>query len=278
MDANKITEEDRTILRSVDAGHDDATAIADEVGSDRATVRERLDVMVENGLLCETSGSFELIDSGRRLLQAPGDGSADDRIDVPESVERELAALDLTEDEVAAVRGSVSFLQYWGEATESEIRDAIFSEWPAGYDSRDAWWTDCVESALGNLSRIERPADADSTWRFDGSPGIQDGTLDGRIASGGDTEDAHFGSAKHTIEGFPLSDEERRSVAAAFGLLERRGDAAESDLTDAFETTSPSEYGSIDEWLEACLRPAFESIPGVDRDADGRWTYRATDE
>lgn len=278
MEPNKITDEDLRILWSVDAGRSDAGSIAAEVDPDRASVQERLDVMVDNGLLRESSGRYELIDSGRRLLESPGDGSADDRIDVPDVVERELAALDLGEDRKSAVRGSFAFLRYWGSATGSEIRDAIFSEYPAGFDARDAWWTDCVEPALGSLPGIERPDDSEGAWRFDGLPGVQDGTLDGRIASGGDSEDVQFGSAKHAMEGLPLSDEERASVSAAFSLLERRGEATAAELGDVFEASSLSEHDSLDEWAEACIRPAFESIPGVDRAADDRWTYRATDE
>lgn len=283
MDANKLTERDRRLLRRLVSEPADARALAAATGFDDETVEERLAVMAGNGLVLESAGGdgYELADSGRRLLDAPGDGSADDRVDVPPEAEDALAALELPADRSEAVRAAFAFLRYWGDATPSEIRDAVFTERHAGYDSRRTWWDDFVADALAALPDVESAdvagdsdvaGDADDTgvdvrWRYVGRPGTRD-DADGRdvldgAKSGARASERTFGSARHALESADLTDDERAAARSAFALLEREEDVSEGEL-------------SAVRALSKAALDALESAPGVEREG-GSWRYDVAD-
>lgn len=274
MDANKLTEGDRRLLRQLASEPADATALAAATDADADAVEERLAVMAGNGLVreSESGDGYELADSGRRLLGSPGDGTADDRVDVSPEAEEALASLGLSADREEAVRAAFAFLRYWGNATPSELRDAVFTERPAEYDSRRAWWDEFVADALAALPDVE-PADGaedsdDARWRYAGRPGVRDDDADGRdvldgVKSGVRASQRKFGSARHAIESADLTDDERAAARSAFALLEREEDVSEEEL---FADRDPSEV-ALD---------ALASVPGVRRDG-GRWRYEVAD-
>ncbi|XVH30389.1 hypothetical protein ACNS7O_08215 [Haloferacaceae archaeon DSL9] len=272
MGSDKLTDADRRILGELVAG----PATADELASGaapslgRATTDERLAFMRENGLVREAGSAYELTESGRQVLAAPATGGADDRIDVPAEVERALGGRALRADRAASVRAAFAFLRYWGSATGSEIRDAVYSERPGGYEDRHRWWIDCLDPALRALPRIEPPDAPEGEWRYDGEPGVESGTDDGRERLG---EAGPSGSARHALARRPLSDAERAAARSAFVALERSGAAETEALVDA---ASQTRVDSDNDAIETnALTTALESIPGVDRDG-GRWSYRST--
>ena len=84
-------------------------------------------------------------------------------------VERSIDEFSLPPDAEQAVRKTVSFLQYWGEATTAELVDGCYSESPAGYDTADRWWSagdrfgrfDSGTVGYENTPVVETPDDED---------------------------------------------------------------------------------------------------------------------
>jgi hypothetical protein len=46
------------------------------------------------------------------------------------------------------------------------VRDARYAEYPAGYESAEAWWTDCVRDAFEQLPGVEPVDDTQERWRY----------------------------------------------------------------------------------------------------------------
>lgn len=272
-----LTPSDEAVLRALasePATADDLVAVADY---ERDELEVRLVAMADNGLVREReSGRYELADSGHRVLESPGDGTADSRIDVPDAVEDAIAAMDLRQDREEALVNVVAFLRYWGEATASEVIDAIYSENPAGYDAPDEWWSAFVRDRLAALPDVE-PPDEGEVWRYEGRPGVADETADGRTGFAVDA-DQTYGSVKHALESLDVEPSVRAAARDAFALLLRRGEARADELRADLDAEPPETDDSREEWWVAELRPVFEALPGVERtDADEEtWRYAET--
>ncbi|WP_122088778.1 hypothetical protein [Halalkalicoccus subterraneus] len=260
MGTPTLDDTDRTVLERLADGPRTAAEL-----DDLNDAPDRLDALAESGLVVGSEDGYELTDSGRRVIEAPGDASADDRIDVPDEVEAALDRADHPPDRAAALRGAFAFLSYWGEATPHEIRDALYSEQPAGYDSSKAWWEGFARGGLAALPEIEPGEEA---WRYAGRPGLDDPSVDGRH---GPDDDAPYGDAKHALESLDLDGDERAAVHAAFALLADEGEADEERIA-ALHEDHPAGFGSAEKWYDR-VSDALAELPGVERE-DGTWRYR----
>lgn len=270
MGTDTLTEWDRQLLRGLSTGPQTPRELAESVDHDPEPLADRLDVLAESGVVRQTDRTYELTDSGRRVLAAPGDGSADERIDIPVAVERELGSRDVDEPCTAAVRAAYAFLQYWGEATESELRDAVFSERPAGYDDRHQWWDDCVEPIFGQLPAVQPPEEVDSPaarWHYERPPGVDDAT-DGRAVLGS-TESQPFGNARQAIEAQADSVDHRTAVRHTFGHLETHGYAAAGMLAELIAEVTDADSRES----QAAVREMLAAVPSV-VEVDGGWRYQ----
>lgn len=271
MSTPTLDETDRDILKRLRAGPREPADLATDLEGPDVDLDGRLAALEESGLVAETGGAYELTDSGRRVIDAPGDTTADDRIDVPDHVERAIAVFGLPPERAAAVRSAFAFLAYWGEATGYEIKDAIYSERPAGYGSATEWWDGFVRAGLADLPDVASPPADGHTWRYERDAGVEDPTEDGRHGPG-NSQDTAYASVKHALEALDLADDERAAVHAAFARL-TEGDADDAEIKELYDDQSAG-FDSVEEWWE-CVRPALDELPGVVREG-GTWRYRNT--
>lgn len=163
-----LTDADLALLRDLRGDRRSTPDLATTVGSDETAVEERLSELADNALVDEREGGYELTESGRRVLESPGDGDADERIDTPPAVERELVSFDLAPDAEAAVRNAFTDLRSRGRATPEELRRRVFSEDPAGYEDPERWWSELVAEYLLDLPGVSMDG---STLRYEEEDG-----------------------------------------------------------------------------------------------------------
>jgi hypothetical protein len=265
-----LDETDQAILRAVRDGPSDEDALAAALDLPEADVRSRLADLADNALVEESGGEYDLTENGVRLLEAPADGSEDDRIDTPHGVEAALQSLDLGPERTDAVRTTFAFLRYWGEATTAELVDAGYTEYPLGCDDPVAWWDDLVRDALADLPTVAPPG-GDDRWRYESAPAVAEDDADGRDAptAGGAGPP---GSARHAVESADLDDEERAAARAAFAAVFDRGRASETEAADAVFDEHPAGYRDPAAWWDGFLRETFEAVPSLERAGD-EWQY-----
>lgn len=278
MSENTLDDLGRATLESIAGRRVALETLAAEREASRDDLEARLAQLVDNGLIREVDGRYEATENGERLLRATPVGARDDRIDTPETVERAIEGFDCRPDEASALRGAFSFLRYWGEATTAEVVDATYSEWPAGYESADRWWCECVRDRLEALPGVRREDDdvLGERWTVEGDAAVDTSGPDGRSVP--DPEDAPpaVGSARHALESRPLEAADRRAVRRAFATLAARGRATTADLLEPI----PDDAADAETFPDR-LTDSLEAIPGVSRavDADGEtaWTYDVDD-
>lgn len=163
-----LTEADLDLLRRLGDGERSPDALASTVDADAATVEDRLAALADNALVREGEEGYELTENGRRVVRAPGDGRADERVDTPPAVERALDSFDLRADAEVAVRNAFTFLRERERASPEELTEGVFSEAAAGYDDPDDWWDELVRDRLLALPGVTSPARGDYL-RFDGA-------------------------------------------------------------------------------------------------------------
>lgn len=262
---------DGAILRRLTDGPRRPETLAVALGEEVTAVRERLARLQDEGLVATTAdpdGAYAPTVDGRRVVAAPGTGTADDRIDTSPAVERALERLGLGPDRTAALRAAYVFLAFWGDATGAEIGDALFAEHPAGYDDPAAWWDDLVSDGLASLPDVLGPDD-DLRWRYAGDAEA-DAVEDGRHVAG----PIAVGSVRHGVDHVAGSPEERTAVRAAFAALFDAGELRAGALVDAVYPDHPAGYDTAPAWWEECVRPALASLPHVTSDASGDiWRY-----
>lgn len=152
-----LTDADVDLLRHLEGGGRSASDLAGAVDRDATAVERRLSELADNAVVREREGAYELTGSGRRILESPGDGSADEQIDTPPTVERELESLDLPPGAEDAVRNAFTDVRDKGHLSPEEVKRRVFSEHPAGYDDPDRWWTDLVRDHLVALPGVSLP-------------------------------------------------------------------------------------------------------------------------
>lgn len=279
MSSNTLEGLGRAVLEAIEGRRADAETLEAEFDAPREELDEQLSQLVENALVEEVDGEYELTENGERLLDSTPAGDRDERIDTPEDVERAIEGFDLRPDEERAVRNAFSFLRYWGDATTAEIVDATYGEEPAGYGTAARWWGDCVRERLAALPNVDPPADgaeesngsSEDRWRYAGETAVEQPDRDGREVRdvGGE---APFGSVRHAFEELDLTDAERTAARAAFATLSTRGGATAEGLADALYDEQPAGYDSTDEWSN-WLEGVLAELPNVDHREDGSWVH-----
>lgn len=103
-----------------------------------------------------TAEAGEPFADGRRVLSASHPVYGD--------VKHALESLDLAGAEREAARAAFRYLYRRGEATDGEIREAVYPGHAAGYSSPRTWWDEVVEEAFDALPGVERMGT--DTWRY----------------------------------------------------------------------------------------------------------------
>lgn len=294
MSSNTLDELGRAVLDAVEGRRVRVGTLESELDAGRAEIDDRLAQLVDNGLVREVgedagadtaseAEGYELTENGLRLLNSTPVGARDNRIDTPANVDRAIVDVDLRPDEEAAVRNAFSFLRYWGEATTAEIVDAAYSEGPAGYETADRWWDDCVRERLAALPDVrvvaDEPIAGAENWIYDGAAIVeQPGDEDGRAIDDRAGFPSPAGSARHAIERTDPNDDDRAIARAAFAVLFDRGRATTDELVAAVDADRPPEDSN--EAPADGLAVLLEEIPGVDRETSGDgevvWVYDPT--
>lgn len=273
-----LDDRDRAVLERLLEGAAAVDDLAAAVPADAEHLRERLPELADNGLVDgDPGGGYRLTDDGARVVEAAGTGAQDDRIDTPPAVEGRVRAFDLPPDREAALRGAFAFLHYWGDATAAEIVDAVYSEAPAGFDDAPTWWRECVRDRLAVLPGVDPARSPGEQWRYEGVAIVDAGSRDGRDVAGAAVTEGT--SARFALARLDLDPGERRAVRRVFSLLVELGEVSEPEATEQVYPDYDAGYGSPTEWWADGVRPALESLPGVER-ADGdreRWRYRTAD-
>ena len=292
--SNTLDELERDVIGSIADGRRTIDALAVELATSRQRLVDRLDRLVDNGLvLQDDTEEYELSESGLRLLNATPEGEFDNQIDTPPSVERAIEAFDLPPDETAAVRNAFSFLHYWGEATTAEIIDASYSETPAGYDTSEMWWIHCVRTRLASLPDVEWIVDesidgggdtwGSDWWLYGGTAVVDriDGT-DGRSVRDPPSAPDAVGSVRHGLERLDLNGEERTAARVAFAYIHDRGIATASEVVEEVYEEYPAGYNSRNSDRESSadwtnwLSSVFDTLNAVERirnDEEIVWSY-----
>lgn len=265
MSTPTITEEDEAILDYLAESAAERADVAAAVGLSGDEAADRLDGLVDGGLVRESGGTYEITDSGERLLASPGDGTTDAGVDTPPAVDEAIAEMDLAPDHAEALEEAFAFLRHWGAASSAEVIDAVYSENPLGYASADDWWAEAIRDRLAALPEIERDGDA---WRHAGGGAVDDG--DGRRAFTPAGEET-YGSVKHALESLDVDAQQREAVTAVFEHLQSHGGASEDELQELARDAADVE-ASAGTWWRDAVAPVLRELPGVDR-ANGRWQY-----
>lgn len=268
MSNPSLTERDLVVLVALSDDPADADTLARRTDVPRDELDGRLAVLADNGLVREANGSYALTDSGRRVIRAPSNGTADDSLDVPDDVRETLRARGLRADRLDAVLGAFAFLSYWGTATGAEIADGVFSEVPLDCATATDWWT-FVRDHLAAVPTVDPPSDAGGFWRFTGRPGAADGR--DRLFDRGDA-DRPAASATEAMVAAGLADGERRAVAAALAVLQGGEETGAGTLRSAIRGELDADSADVERLLDALAR-----LPGVVRSGE-RWRYTLTPE
>jgi hypothetical protein len=289
-----LTDDDRVILRALGDADRRVDDLADELDREPDDLKDRLETLYDNGLVHDKGEGWALTRNGHHLLQSPGDGSADDRINTPEDVEATIESFQLRPDREDAVRAAFAYLRFWAEVTGDEIADDVYDEHPAGHDDPGDWWEDLVAENLAQLPGVERPDDGE-TWRYDatktaGDGGVTDdagaprpagnarterdaaGSPDGREIDLDDPTDPR-GGLKHALETLDATEREREAVLAAAALLRERGTASSDEIAVTVHDRYDAGHGAPETLWESCIRPAFELLPSIERRGDQRWRH-----
>jgi predicted transcriptional regulator len=271
-----LDDRDRAMLEPLRDGAADVESLARAADCKPEYARSRLPDLADNGLVrrADDAGTYAITDSGKRVVAGSPAGAMDDRIDTPPAVEERIESFDLRPDREEAVRNAFSFLRYWGEATASEIVDAVYPENLAGFESRDAWWTEFLRDRIDALPGVQSSDAVADPWRYAGDPDDEQDTDDGRDAPEDDL--APRTSVKYALERAPLSAAERSAVRAAFAFLAREDETTAAEVRSQVYPDHRAGYESATEWWADCIRDGFEQLPGVERADEGgdRWRYR----
>jgi hypothetical protein len=266
MGTINLSDEDEAVLEQLSEGRNIPKNLAATVSYDPSTLAEQLDLMADNDLVRDVGhGVYELTESGRRVLAAPGDASVDNRIDTPASVEQTLDEFGLPVECEEAVRKAFTFLRLWEEATATEIKDGVYDEKPADYASADEWWEQCVRDHLATLPHIEQPSSNDEVWMFTDPRSAVESTANGRRMLDSDTEYIPPTSAKHTIEKLTDDDGRQEAVLAAVEHIRQQGEMSVADIKETVYDSHPAGYESPDDWWEQCVRDILEEVPSIEQ-------------
>jgi hypothetical protein len=116
--------------------------------------REQLGEGTGSGLEYESSTTLDT--DGAR----PGEDITDlDALEVP-GYDDELVAR-----RREAVGAALAHLRDHGQAKKGDFVEAIYEDYPAGYESGAGWW-DCIKRGLRQVDRVDGAGDDSRIWRF----------------------------------------------------------------------------------------------------------------
>lgn len=266
-----LTARDTTVLQLLADAPATGDQIAETIEYSSSELTDRLEELAENGLLWEREdGTYALTESGSRVLDVPADGSTDSRIDASDEVTQAIEGSDLRPDREEAVFDAFAFLHYWGEASESELIDGIYSENPAGYETTDEWWQEFMRDTLAGLPTIESPTGNEEPWRYTGTPTIEARTADGRRPFKDPTT---YGSVKHALEALDLSAAQHAAVHTVFETLQQRRTATVTEFEQDVYNQVNAEDLSADEWWTQWIEPVLFELPGIEQMDGNTWRY-----
>ncbi|MFC6963152.1 winged helix-turn-helix domain-containing protein [Halocatena marina] len=271
-----LTTRDRIVLRLLAEAPVSCNEIAATVEWSATDLEGRLESLEENGLLWERdNGTYTLTGSGFRVLETSGSDNRDCQIDVSDQIQQTIGELNLRPDRAKAVQSAAAFLQYWGQASESEIIDGIYSERPSGYESADEWWQTFMRETLASLPDIKPPTNGATVWQYAGTPEIEEHTEDGRSFL--ESSPTSYGSVKHALETLALTADQRAAVHAAFVVLRHNSTASETALKrESYERVKPTTM-SAEAWWSLRIEPILQKLPGIERVDEQTFHYTGDD-
>jgi hypothetical protein len=166
VDDPDVSLDEGTVDRIEDRDLDEAAAALSGVERNRVDVfarkalsqtREQLGDDVETGI--DYSASNEVDDAllGSEITDL-------DAIEVP-GFEDELVAR-----RRQAVGAALAFLKDAESARRSDFVDALYEEYPAGYETADSWWN-CIKRGLRQVDRVKPANENSRVWGFRSTPG-----------------------------------------------------------------------------------------------------------
>ena len=143
-----------------------ATDIMEEVGCSRRTAHNKLNELVEEGVL-ET----RKVGSRSRVWWEPMTERPDRSEDEASSVDRLVREVDLPgtgktlKARQEALLASYEYLQEHPEAKKSDFLQDVFPKNPAEYETAEGWWN-AIQPALAELPGVNPPEERGHIWHF----------------------------------------------------------------------------------------------------------------
>jgi len=158
--------DDRTVDRVEDRDLDAAAAALSNVEKSRVDTfarralnktREQLGEDVETGIDYSARSGVDDAPLGSEITDL-------DAIEVPGHDE------DLIAQRRRAVGAALALLKDVESAQRSDFVDALYEEYPAGYQTADSWWT-CIKRGLRQVDRVKPAGENSRVWGFRTTPG-----------------------------------------------------------------------------------------------------------
>lgn len=261
-----LTEFDLAVLAELYRSSEETATLAQSVDIRPNQLSARLLFMEDNGLVQKHGDTYVLTASGSRVLRTPGSETADDSIDVPQSVQWLLQSRGLRADRLDAVLATFAFLRYWGKATAAELKDGVFSEVPLEYETTERWWMNLIRDHLAAVPIIEPPTNESGFWRFTGTPGLADLNENGwKVVFGrGADLPQRYASATEAMVDMGVTDMERLAIGAALATLQRERETDIKSLRTAAATARTKDE-SVDSDVADVVPDILVRLPGIVR-------------
>jgi hypothetical protein len=158
--------DDRTVDRVEDRDLEAAAAALSNVEKSRVDTfarralnktREQLGDDVETGIDYSAQGGVDDAPLGSEITDL-------DAIEVPGHDD------DLIDRRRRAVGAALALLKDVETAQRSDFVDALYEEYPAGYETADSWWN-CIKRGLRQVDRVKPAGENSRVWGFRTTPG-----------------------------------------------------------------------------------------------------------
>jgi hypothetical protein len=158
--------DDRTVDRVEDRDLEAAAAALSNVEKSRVDTfarralnktREQLGADVETGIAYSAQGGVDDTPLGSEITDL-------NAIEVPGHDE------DLIAQRRRAVGAALALLKDVETAQRSDFVEALYEEYPAGYQTADSWWT-CIKRGLRQVDRVKPAGENSRVWGFRTTPG-----------------------------------------------------------------------------------------------------------
>jgi DNA-binding Lrp family transcriptional regulator len=142
-----------------------ASDVMDAVGCSRRTAHNKLNELVERGVL-----RTRKVGSRSRVWWVPiesGDGQSEaqpDRADIVEDVDLPGTGKTI-EARQAALVAAYEYLQEYPEAKKSDFLQEVYPEHPAEFETAEGWWN-ALQPALADLPGVDPPEEREHIWHF----------------------------------------------------------------------------------------------------------------